>query len=292
MISDFMDGASDSMYSEFSNLLFILSQVSIIHDVMIEFINTFVKNNRASFLYLNQSSVLVCIKRQMVTSLVPSCFLSALQYNIPSVTSSCLRALTNFIQRDTTQQVLTMIAAVIKEITENMTSIARNIKTASCMPPFISRLLMNQGEFGENHQLLMEFTSVFFSDKSSPYYEAVIPLIPQLIDIYPSLIEQLFTLSFMNSTVADAIADIFEYNNEKVYEFTLDLFIKNQCIELAPLVIDFSKRTNNIAATIDVLKKACDKPFSLPVFVVFSSLFRISNPSIGEESLRAMINNC
>ena len=294
MISDIMDGASDSMYSEFSNLLFILSQVSVMHDVMIEFINEFVKNTGVSFLYLNQSSVLVCIKRQTVSSLLPTCFLSALQYRIPSLTSSCLRGLTNFIQRDASQQVLTMMNAVISEITANLSEIARNIKTAACLLPFVSRLLMNQAEFGENHQLLMEFTSIFFSDQTSPCYEAAIPLLPQLVGLYPSMSEQLFSLNCINSIAADAIYGIFENNKEKVFESTIRLFRKNQCMELAMLIIDFTKRLNKVSETIETLKemKKESNQVSLPFYVVLVDLIKTENPSIDVESLKAMINSC
>lgn len=232
---------SASVYYEFRHLLYLLVQISNEQKIIFEFLNNFFLKNKCHFLYFNSASYFVTNNKIAIPSMNVTDFIQNLKSGIPSFVSSSLVGATQFIQIDSSINVVTFIVNFVDNLIPLIYEVARNNKTVECLIPFILKLLMSKEKFGNFHPLLMEFTSVFMTFPKSPVFDSSISLLHHLVDIYPSLVEEIFNLSFFSQSLVLEIQDIFEKREKLVYQKTFDLFTRCPSIELGLLLHEFAR---------------------------------------------------
>jgi len=227
LITDWIQGCLLSEISFLMNSIIINSnQLEIVYD----FLNTLNSYEELPFLFF--CSVYLRIKKPNYHIRGTHNPINYLEYGFPSISYHTIRSMNLLISPYMNLQIYGGFESYIYIISQRMREYSANFRTCASVIPFISKVIMNKDLFGIQGDLLMNFTSVFLSNTSSPAFSSSIPLFNQLFSLYPSMKHDVFQIEYCNSEIIDILSVVLS-NHHDITANAIKYFFKFPTVEFA-----------------------------------------------------------
>jgi hypothetical protein len=238
--------------------------------------------------------LVLLFSRKQVQSISTELFVTAFEFDFPSIWAVGLRCLNELIVHEAPPIALECVEASLEVVFSKFPRLTFNFETDRLTARLIEKLMIVEKRFRIPEGFLGTAASVFYTDSSLAIFDAALPICDLFFERFPWVFDKVFLLGFGERRVLPGFDRIFESKcgarilNDKIVDF----FVGCPDERNAKLVIASAVATDTIDSTgCFIMNHLSECVCFLPVFVILLEMAKQSDQfaRLASESLRGMV---